>query len=217
LAGLLYRPKIHTAENVEYELEEIVENDDRIIFASNHLTIADQFPIAALTKRVDPLRPLGDRVFALAKSSYFTKPYLKPGLDATGTLPVFRPQDVDSNLRLQAAATRSLIQTSVARIVEGWSMLIFPEGTRNREDPGRLGTIHGGIGRIASEASKEVGVSIVPVALWYGPDDEHHFLHPDIYIGHPIPGPFRTIREPVDQLKPALEDSLGRVIELSHA
>lgn len=214
---LLYRPRVDFAEQAEEEIAERIDGQNRLIVASNHLNIADQFPISALIDRLDVLKPLEGRTFALAKSEYFTKPYLKSGLDATGTIPVFRPQDVGQNLRLQADATRSLIDATTTRLIEGWNMLIFPEGTRNRGNPSKIGRIQGGIGRIASQASQDVGVSILPVALWYGPEEDHHYLTPDVFINRPIDGPFATKREVVGALRSALQGSVDQVIHQSES
>lgn len=215
VSKVIYRPNVHLADGAQDELKERIEGGDSIIIASNHLNIADQFPISALISQLDFLKPLEGKTFALAKADYFKKPYLRRALDATGTLPVFRRKDMPNNPRLQARAARSLIDTSASRLCQGWHMLVFPEGTRNQGDQTKLGKVEGGIGRIAAQASKLTGVSVLPIALWYGEEGEQRYLKPDIFISRPIMGPFASKTDVVRSLQPALQHNVEEVIDLT--
>lgn len=214
-SSFIFRPRTHFAKDAEHDIAERLDAGDRIIIASNHLHINDQFPLSAIIKRNASLRPLMGRTFALAKAPYFENQFLRTALDASGTLPVFRPKDLPDQPRLQASSARSLIETSAKRIIDGWNMFLFPEGTRNEGNASELGKVQSGVGRIASQASHEVGVTILPMALWYGEGQDHHGFKPDVFIGSPIVGPFDTKQDAVIPLRDSLEDCLSYAIESS--
>ena len=128
-----------------------------------------------------------------------------------GAVPVFRQQDGGSGLRMQAEATRSLIWASVSKIIYGDNMLVFPEGTRNKGDPANLGPLHKSVGRIAVDASNKVGVSILPITLWFGERNERGWLKPRVYLSQPLIGPFKEARQTVADLRSSMTEGLSKV------
>lgn len=235
-SSLVYRPRVHFADGAEPEIAERIAQGDRIIVVTNHLTIGDQNALFAGMEQVEALRPLAKQLSILAKPEYFTNPvgallpltkrnpllvrascfvdpYLRLIFDAAGAIPAFRPKDMPNNRRLQAHATQSLTDMLVDLLVRGRNVVLFPENTRNQGDPSVLQEIHGGVGRIACKASKEVGVSIVAGALWYGEGDDLDYRRPDLFIDHPIVGPFSNMGEANKLIRSAMEDSLRHAIK----
>lgn len=110
------------------------------ILAPNHLSHADPFFMGVFLSR--PVR-------FMAKSELFRPPFLERYLTHIGTFPVRRNQhDVDA------------IDTASAILDRGGLLCIYAEGTR--QDSGRPGSPHRGVGRIALQ----MGVPVVPVTMY---------------------------------------------------
>ena len=214
--GFAYTPTVHFADGAEDALQKMFLSDTRLIIASNHIHIADQLAIASVVEQQPVLRPLIGNTFVLAKAPYFQNRYIRPFLEASGGVPVFRPQDMP-NYKYPMKPTLSLIGTSVLKIVKGQNMLIFPEGTRNRGNPAVLGEIQKAVGWIARGAGDKVPVSILPVALWFKRARKSGWLKPHVYVNTPLEGPFMSNRGTVEQIRAAMEESLGEIIVKSAA
>lgn len=91
--------------------------DQNYIFISNHQSHLDTPIILSLFPNYFPR--------FLAKNSLFKIPFLGPGMSRTGHLSVNR-EDKRQGMKD--------IQLAVERIKQGESVLIFPEGTRNRQN-----------------------------------------------------------------------------------
>ncbi|HET9516619.1 MAG TPA: lysophospholipid acyltransferase family protein [Actinoplanes sp.] len=116
------------------------------ILAANHLSVADQLFLAALTPR---------HVVFWAKAEYFRRPGLsghltRRALTALGTIAVERDNG-------RAALTALAAATPVLRA--GGLVAAFPEGTRSPD--GRLYRGRTGIVRLADQA----GVPVIPVGI----------------------------------------------------
>jgi hypothetical protein len=133
---------------------ENIHPDKPQILASNHpngfiepLVMACFFP-----------RPL----YFLVRGDVFENPLLKPILEATHQIPVFRFKDGFSNLRKNAGT----IGTSVNVLVDRKALLIFVEG--GTLSVKKLRPLQKGVARIASDAfslSKVHDLEIVPVGI----------------------------------------------------
>lgn len=212
----IYNPKVEWDEDSREAISKRLAAGSRFIIASNHLVIADQFPIAAALRQEESLRPIIGNTFVPAKAPYYQQWYtksLRPALDKLGAIPVFRSSEADKGRALQAEATRLFIATAAGKIIAGNHMFIFPEGTRNRENPTEIGRIHKGIGRIACTASAETPVSVLPMGLWYGDADSRQWLSPTLYIGEPFDGPFEYPTEVTEPLREKLSECVASAIE----
>lgn len=185
-ASFIYHPHVEYAEGAVDKIDELLDADTRLFIVSNHMHVLDQIPVAALMQRGPMRRVIGDTV-VLAKQPYFEQVWRRP-LDALGAVPVWREQDVQGSLRReeQLQVTKALFQVVTDRMADGASVFMFPEGTRNRENPRELGPVKSGIGRIALACvQRDVPVAVVPVGIWPGNDTRHSF-HPNMAVGMPL-------------------------------
>ncbi len=97
----------------------------------------------------------------LAKSPLFTMPFVSFFVKAFGSIPVYRPQDADADVRRNRetfAMARDLLK-------QGGVLALFPEGISHDEP--RLMPLKSGAARIALGAASEGPVTIVPAGLTY--------------------------------------------------
>lgn len=211
-----YKPQISYDEGAEEAIIDTEKRGSALLMGCNHINVFDQNAVGATLFSERAFKGAIGNTFVPAKVEYFMRPRLRKVMEAIGAVPVIRPQDIQhipDNLRLQARAGRLLIQTASQRLNNGQHMFIFPEGTRNKGDLRELGEIKGGIGKIAKGVVKRE-VVIVPMALWYGENPSlKDTLTPNLHIGTPIEGPFKTSRQVVSPLNEALEHCLREAIE----
>ncbi|MDQ3123779.1 MAG: 1-acyl-sn-glycerol-3-phosphate acyltransferase [bacterium] len=215
-SSLVYKPRLHFAAGAESELAELKSRCERFVFASAHYRISDQFAEFAAMRQSETLAAEAEHTFVIGKPSYATSRLLGRSFDAAGWVPAFRKQDYPKSPLARAEAAKSLFSVCTSKIVEGWNMLLFPEGTRNKGDPKVTQRIQGGIGRIASAVSKEgVGIAIIPIVPWWGDGEDSSQRRPDIFIGNPIEGPFTAKADATAPLQAALEDGVHQVSEIN--
>ncbi len=97
----------------------------------------------------------------LAKSPLFTMPFVSLFVKAFDSIPVYRPQDADADVRRNRetfAKARDLLK-------RGGVLALFPEGVSHDEP--RLMPLKSGAARIALGAASEGPVTIVPAGLTY--------------------------------------------------
>lgn len=97
----------------------------------------------------------------LAKSPLFTMPFVSLFVKAFDSIPVYRPQDADADVRRNRetfAKARDLLK-------RGGVLALFPEGISHDEP--RLMPLKSGAARIALGAAAEGPVTVVPAGLTY--------------------------------------------------
>jgi 1-acyl-sn-glycerol-3-phosphate acyltransferase len=114
-----------------------------VILAANHVSHLD----TPVVLRVLP-RGIRRRVVVAAAKDYFYRGRLRGSLVSL-SLATF-PFDRGEGSRQSLAETRALLEA-------GWSLLIFPEGTRSPR--GELGRVRTGVAVLASQ----VGVPVLPI------------------------------------------------------
>ncbi|GAB2681632.1 lysophospholipid acyltransferase family protein [Saccharopolyspora gloriosae] len=137
-ARAVYRPKVVGAEQVP--------TDGPVIFAVNHLSVADSFIVPLVVPRP---------VAFLAKAEYFQGRGFKGGLTRTvftslGAIPVQRGR---------GRAAKEALGAAEQVLADGGAFGIHPEGTRSPD--GRLYRGRTGVARLALSGKAKV----VPVAL----------------------------------------------------
>lgn len=220
LSAAAYRGQTVTFDESAHEkIGELLETDTRLLIAGNHITMFDQFPVAAAVRSEPVLQPIQRNTFIPAKPSYFHDNRYRFLIDKLGAIPVFRPKDAKGDAQpLLADSTKRFIDVCAERVANGEHMFIFPEGTRKRERPEYIERVERGIGRIAAAASQRAPIAILPVALWYGQNPKKFdWVKPAIHFGTPILPPFNTHRDVTDRLTESLnhcvaeaKQSLGR-------
>ncbi len=118
---------------------EHVPGSGPVILAANHRSFLDPFVIGALVRRP---------VYYMAKRELFERPLQARLLSALGAFPVDR-----------GASDEQAMATAEAILARGDCVVIFPEGTRIRDDA--LGRPHRGVARLALRT----GARVVPIAL----------------------------------------------------
>jgi len=100
---------------VRYEVEglEHIKNDKHYVFMGNHQSYVDIFLLLSIIDK--------DFVF-MAKEELFKIPFFGFGIKTLGLIPINRGESRDALKSLFAAAKK---------ISEGFSVLLFPEGTRS--------------------------------------------------------------------------------------
>ncbi len=169
-----YNPNVTLDDTTKELVAAYVDAEQPLIFASNHLRIDDQFVIGAAIEAVPAMREARKRgIFVPAKFEYFNGGKLtfitKPFTETLGGVPVFRRKGiVPEQMPLFDEATDAFIDMSAQKLALGQSMIIFPEGTRNKEDAKRVQKIYQGVAKTALLAC-ELGVEplIIPTAVSY--------------------------------------------------
>jgi 1-acyl-sn-glycerol-3-phosphate acyltransferase len=161
---------------------------------------------------------LGRPARFLAKSSLFGNPIGRLGMDAFGSIPIYRSHD--SGVR---AGDVSRNDESFARcraaLARGEALALFPEGV-SHSDP-QLRPLKTGAARIALSAEAEqggrVGITIVPVGLYYE-RKERFRSRVLLVVGEPLAvapllGDYaRAERDTVDALTDEIRARLDRVV-----
>ena len=129
-----------------------VPREGPFLVAANHLSHLD----AGLVRLA--LGSSGDRLFVLAAADYFFDTALKRAFFSSfaGLLPLER-----------GATTADSLRRAVETLEKGFSVLVFPEGTRSRS--GALQEFRRGVGHLALRA----GVGVLPIHV-----DTHRALPP---------------------------------------
>ena len=97
----------------------------------------------------------------LAKSPLFTMPFVSLFVKAFDSIPVYRPQDADADVR----RNRETFAKARALLKRGGVLALFPEGVSHDEP--RLMPLKSGAARIALGAASEGPVTVVPAGLTY--------------------------------------------------
>ena len=97
----------------------------------------------------------------LAKSPLFSMPFVSLFVKAFDSIPVYRPQDADADVR----RNRETFAAARALLKRGGVLALFPEGISH--DAPRLMPLKSGAARIALGAAAEGPVTVVPAGLTY--------------------------------------------------
>jgi 1-acyl-sn-glycerol-3-phosphate acyltransferase len=187
----VYRPEAVFESGTADEVAKHLEANGSLIVAANHVNIHDQFVVASLARREEPLDQLPGRTIIPAKVSLFSPKPLRVAVDAMGAVPTFRYKDIadkqtgvadEEHVRYKRAADMRMIRMMTRTLIQGRHVAIFPEGTRNADDPSRVQKIQRGIGVIAQNAAKKTAVAVLPVGIAYG----ESVFTPRAAVGKPL-------------------------------
>jgi 1-acyl-sn-glycerol-3-phosphate acyltransferase len=138
---------------IEVEGAERVPADGPVLLVANHFSaIADSMALLHACPRPTSF---------LAKAPLFHSALLRPFLEATGAVPVFRPQDAAENEGRGARANLETFRACRERLEQGACLAIFPEGVSQPQP--RLMPLRTGAARILTDT--EAPVSVVPAGL----------------------------------------------------
>lgn len=169
--------------------------EEPVIMAANHRSFIDSPFIASAARRP---------VAFLAKAEYFDRAWSRRLLTGMGQIPLRRGSPMSAR-RALAAAHEALR--------EGWSVAIYPEGTRSRD--GRLHRGNTGAARLSSHAQ----IPIIPVGITGtetvqapGQVLPRLFRQVTVRCGEPIapPAGAADLREVTDRLMAAIAALCGQ-------
>lgn len=179
-----------------------LEVEGPVIFVGNHPNgLIDPGLVFILAHR---------HVTFLAKAPLFTMPVLGLILKGLDALPVFRKQD-----GANTATNDSTLTSSVAALVAGRAITIFPEGKSHSEP--QLSALKTGCARIALDAARQgAPVRIVPIGLTYGEKNRfksrvHIDVAPAIDVTAFIEKPGEDPFEAAKRLTAAIAEALRQV------
>lgn len=143
---------------------ENLPKDRGYVLCPNHLSAID--PVFVVLARF-----WGKKMWVMAKEELFRNPIIAWFFRHVGVFPVARGR-----------GDRSVLDSAIESVRNGSGMLIFPEGTRNKEGPGLL-PLKSGAFVVAASA----GADIVPCRIIYKGGHQHLFCTVTVIFGRPIP------------------------------
>lgn len=190
LAGV----RVHLSGNVDY-IRQRIDEGEGFCFVSNHTSILDivamlgkvRIRAGYIAKKELLFVPVINLVIAMVHSVFIDRSSMKKGIQS--------------------------IRKATAKVRSGYSMVIYPEGTRSKD--GKLGTFKPGSFRIATDS----GARIVPVTVkglrQSFEDRRHMFQTADCYIniGDPIDSVSSSDRDAVKVMIQGVEDGIRTTYE----
>lgn len=217
--GAIIRPQVSFAAEAEEDVANLLASNVTLVLASNHVSNFDPPVIAAMAQRERVIRPMRGKTSVLSKNSLFKQP-LRPIIDQLYAIPTFRAGEAtradgsvdEARTALQRAASQRVQDMSVDLLDNGIHMAIFPEGTRNKQDPTMVQRVKHGLGDIVCRVAPETMLAIVPMGIYYGPGEHSTNLRPSVYIDNPLRGPFSDPGEVTSFAQEALQRSVDMAI-----
>ena len=164
--------------------------DEPVVLCPNHSSWWDPILLIGALRCDYPLR-------VMAKKQLFRIPFLRTFLRKLGVFPVDRG---NSDI--------SALKNSIQGLKEGWSLMLFPEGTRVRR--GKEITIKGGAAMIAIRS----GVRMVPV---YIGTKKRLFHKTPIVFGKPYTPLYSGRRGTAEEYQSNAEEIMRQAYELGGA
>jgi len=180
LMRLLYHPIVSFEPDAEAAIHAL-DPDTPAILVGNHTSNHDANAVAATIERRPNLRrKFRGKTNPMGKIALLNTQGVRYFYREMGTFPGIREQDTQSNnpdgaeptteeVEARREASRFSIMIGIDHIARGLrSLLIFPEGTRNKDRIGEILDIKGGVSRIAmGAAEKGVKPPIIPFVNYY--------------------------------------------------
>ncbi len=172
-----FRPSaMEFLNDAEAELDEHFDENGVIVLASNHTRLRDPMVIASAVSCTPALEPMRSDAVIPTKTGLFQQRTLRWAVEGMGSVPAFREKDIthadrettSDERRMLGSASVRLIGLLSNKLVQGKSLGIFPEGTRNKTDRRTVQALDRGVAMIASKAaSRGANVAIVPLGVAY--------------------------------------------------
>jgi len=139
--------------------------DRGYVLCANHISAID--PVFVIEAR-----GFGREMWVMGKEELFRNPFAGWFLRHVGVVPVERGR-----------GDKTVLNEAIASVREGRSMLIFPEGTRNKTGTPALLPLKSGAFVVAQSANAD----IVPCRVIYKGGRQHLFGTVTVVFGEPIP------------------------------
>lgn len=227
----VFSPEIHYATGAQESIEKYLADERTLALVSNHVSNADSCNLAAMVTREAGLRAIAKKCFIMAKPNVFR--VKGPGIhalsryivDSAGAIPVFRHKDLDRmgvEPELRRIIIDSCLETGTALLNAGVHAAIFNEGGRNRDDPTKLKEAASGIGRMICKVTEREQPALVPIGIWYGPNNASRNIvdrilaahAPTIVVGAPSASEFATAADATEWLRYENQAALDLAMEI---
>jgi 1-acyl-sn-glycerol-3-phosphate acyltransferase len=157
------------------EVERLREPGGQLIVA-NHPTLIDVVLIGSLMPQLD----------CLVKTEAWRNPFMRGVVRAAG----YVPNDLGE----------AVVEACAARLREGRSLLLFPEGTRSMQG-GELGAFHRGAAHVALRSGRPIRPLVISCSPRFLTRGQHWYDVPDRPMGFVI-----EVGEPIDPLELTKDD-----------
>lgn len=212
--SLMFRPQVSYSPNAKDAIVDLInDSSKRTIIAVNHLTDNDQYVVASMAHREKAFRQMIGNTFIQGKEPLFhhpnrlIRPLLRGGVDIMGAIPAFRKKDVGSEQeQLRHDATAKMLDVSTYKMLRGKLMAVFPEGTRNKENPEKVQELKPGIAVVAGRVAVHHEVGIIPIGFAYNEEDKRH---PQMWVGEPMYEEDYSTEQFLPKLQQNLQDAVN--------
>ena len=195
ITAAIFHPEVVVPETTEEYIHQRFESGQPLIMVANHVRYNDHNVVSSAIHQVPLLSELiVGNTFIFAKAPYFQNTFSRWHNELSNVIPVFREVDIAKETGNKAVSkmevgrpANALVDLSLKRLALGQNLFLFPEGTRNRNNWGKLLPIEAGIGHIAFKAwHRDLDVGIIPVGLAYDRSSRFDVLKPVVQFGEPI-------------------------------
>lgn len=179
-------PEIHYLGDADSTVADHLEAGKSLILPPNHQSNADT-PVLASLVCFEPFQLLRNNTTIPAKAEMFDWPLLGKFFPHMLAHPTFRGKDFakdEEGQALRELVTAALIQFNIDYIDNGGNVALFPESTRNMEQPGIVQALRQGIARIALGVARPEDLLIVPIGIHYR--NNRLKLKPVVVINEPF-------------------------------
>ncbi|MBQ7991239.1 MAG: 1-acyl-sn-glycerol-3-phosphate acyltransferase [Oscillospiraceae bacterium] len=157
----IVRGLYHIWYDFRIEGEENVPREEGVLIAANHRTYADPVLLTM---------PMRRPVKYMAKEELFKNPIFAEFIRELGAFPIRR-----------GAGDMTVINDTVERLKKGYNVVIFPEGTRQKEN--KVGRGKTGVALIAGKS----GAAVLPMGIVFEGEKLKFRTKLTLRIGKPIP------------------------------
>ncbi|MBQ5310592.1 MAG: 1-acyl-sn-glycerol-3-phosphate acyltransferase [Oscillospiraceae bacterium] len=191
LVRYIVRGVYHLWYNFKIEGEENVPETEGVIIACNHRSYADPVLITM---------PMRRPVTYMAKEELFRNKLFAAFITGLGAFPVRR-----------GAGDMQVIEDCVTKLGEGKNVMIFPEGTRQKEN--KVGRIKTGVALIAAKS----GAAVLPMGIVFEGPHLKFRTKLTLRIGKLIPPEELAVKEgdrhSINAAKAKIKDALTELVE----
>jgi 1-acyl-sn-glycerol-3-phosphate acyltransferase len=178
--------QVQYAPGSDSTIHDHLSNSGSVLLSANHQSAAD-IPVIANIVNEDPFEGMRSTTIIPAKAEMFGWPVIGRLFPHMSAHPAFRSKDFKRDkegMALGRNVTEEMIRLNVDHINNGGNCAIFPEATRNRNNPREILSLGAGLGRIATGIECPSKLLVVPLGIAYKPTRLR--FHPVVVVGDPF-------------------------------
>lgn len=178
--------QVQYTSGVNSVIHDHLSDGGNVLLSANHQSAAD-IPVIANVVNEDPFEGMRRTTIIPAKAEMFSWPIVGRLFPHMSAHPAFRSKDFNRDkegMGLGRRVTEGLIRLNVDHINRGGNCAIFPEATRNRDNPREILSLGAGLGRIATGVEDPSKLLVVPLGIAYRPTRLR--FNPVVVVGDPF-------------------------------